>query len=338
VKRSVTTFLTVALLTCLIWIYADHITTTSVTRTVRLRVDRPRGSPLIPKLVTANAEGTGLLTLQVTFSGPKVQLEQLGRELDNRDNELVYYVRMDDPNAETLIKDTRSTIEELLGRQFAAVSVIQADPQQMEIAIDRLITVPLPIRVDTGTIETTEPVYTPREAKVTIARSVFKNLPEDKKAVVVNIEDKLQNWRGERVIEEKFVLDQELAGNPITTDPTYVAVSLQIKRRYQPKELELPVHILAAPDLLAKYIVRIKEEKIKVTLMGPADVMEDEEKLKKDVRAFIYVNYDDKDRKWFPRDVQFDLPEGIAVATDKTSRPTVHFQFEQRSASGTTAK
>lgn len=327
----------VVLLACMVWIFADQITTQTITKSLRLKIDAAAGADLIPTLTEPNAGGS-YLDLKVQLSGPRGQLERLQEELSNMNHELVYRVQTDGGDVETLIENTGTLIEKLLPAQFSAVSVTVDQPRQIRIALDRLITEPMPVKVDTGTIETTEPVFSPREVNVRIARSVFRQLPQDNRVVIVDIEDKLRGRSDDEIVDEQFSLPQQVAGRSVTTDPSYVTVKLQIKRRYDRRELEYShsqVQVRAPVDLMTKYSVDIKDQNIKVVLYGPAEIMSDEENLKRQVVPFISVRYDeapDELSDWFPRDVEFDLPEGVSVDSNAPARPSVLFKLEARPA------
>ncbi|MFA5863468.1 MAG: hypothetical protein WC975_02145 [Phycisphaerae bacterium] len=322
-KKTIRPIGTTVVLSCLIWIYADQINNENTVELVTLQVAPQPGSDLV---VEMQDPPTG--QLQVTFAGPRADLDKFRREMGNE--KFKYYVQPEEVKEDTLVKDSSEILGAILRKDYKTISVREVKPAQVTIFVDRLITVSMPVRVSTGTTKTTTPVIKPAEVKVTLSRSAYQSLYDVDKFLVVDIENELHNKVEDRAIDEDFALPQVVLGQPVTTDPTRVKIQLRVQQQFQTKSFAISqIEQLGPNDIFTKYRVDIRDPQITVELKGPAELINN---LKpQNIIAYIRLDQEDTLRSWttyFPRDVQFILPEGIKLNTDKITRqPGILFKL-----------
>ncbi len=303
-REIFTTLIPIALLTCLIWIYAEQISTDTAEETVNLRITAPANSPLLPQL----AETPGKqLKVQAIFSGPQGQLEVLRKELRIGKFAPEYIVRQ----SGTLQLNTAEIIEQQIPSRYQAVTILQAIPEKITVNVDQLVTKPIPVRVLTGAVKTTDPTVSPQPIDVTLPESFYENLPQQDRVIYINLENKLQNLGENQIVDSEFPVPQTLAGRQVKTSPKKVTIRLQVRKEYTTKSYTFNrIKVLGPIDLLEDYSVIIKDKEITIALRGPADILENLKK--QDIIPYIKIEEDDKNRRsLFPRPVQINLPENL---------------------------
>ena len=329
IKTSFRNFMTILILSCLIWVYADQVTTERMTAKVTLKVLPAPGSDLIVKLQKPKNQ-----QVDVTFAGPRAQLDKLKKDLDGKFVP-VYYVKTREASEPILTKDTEEIIRDNLYQHYRAIAVESVDIDRIKISVDKYIWVTMPVKVITGTVSTSEPVINPQRVRVKIPRSIHRSLDEDKQIITLDIHGELQTKMSEQEIDEEFSLPQILDGQQIETDPSRVKVQLKILRRFSKVELKRPIEILAPIELFQKYRLELREHDITVPLFGPAELIDNI----KDEDVVVYIEIVQGDlinsrNSYFPRRVKFRLPEGIKLDKEKMPRaPEVDFKLtEQKTA------
>jgi len=319
----------VAILAVLVWVYADQITTDSITEPVGLQVRAPAGSELILRVQEPQNE-----SFQVTFSGPRAQLEDLRKDLVAGRVDLVYSVDPAEAQGSQLIKDAREIFSRMIRKQYGAIRVVATEPEALHVGIDRYVTVQLPVKVDTGTIRTSKANVKPANVTVKVPESLLKSLPlEQRSSVTVSIEDELKERLENHITEvnEEFSIEPFLGGHTISPDPSRVRVQLTIEELYETRQLEFSrVFVLMPPELQSDYRVEIREQNISALFRGPKEVID--ELKSTDVIPFIPIESDDVARalgKPFPRPVQFIInKQGVEVdATNMPQAPKVDFSL-----------
>lgn len=317
--KSLGTFCAAALLSCLIWIYADQISTETIEEALEIRFS-PASADLI---ILPDEPGR----FQVTLSGSHAQLELFKRKLENENFQLTYKVNPEDPNAESLTVDARKVVEELL-RPYTAVSVLDVSPDKIEIGIDRYIEKLLPVRIETGRIQTNEPKVSPPKVKVTVLRSVFSQLTDEQKSISLDLEEELSARPDKEQIDLMFSLPSVLASHSVKIEPKSVNVRLKIIRKYDTKSFKLRVWLIYPPDFPGNYHAEVDAEEIRVRLKGPADVIANL-KTQGVPMAYIPILHDDiskQDKQG--RDVDFYLPAEVTLAKEQEP-PRVYFRIVQ---------
>lgn len=327
-------------LTCLIWIYADQISTDQITEVIRIRIDAEPGSPVIPVLNSGDKNDktdTNVLALEVTFQSQRSRLTQLQRELKGL-AEIPWYVKVDTPDAKTLIQPVPDLVTKLMKDYpwFAGVVVVNASPENIKVALDRYVTKSMPIQVLTGTVKTTTPLVEPAQIDVKIRASQLAQLRLEEQKIVIDLQDQLGN-RPEMVdFDDSVPVPQEIAGIPIVIakELSQVRVTLKIERREKRIEYRIPVtriEVLGPPEILEKFRVEIEEQPaMRLELRGPASVMDN---LKPDtIIPYIRVSADDiTQRTFFPQQVGFLMPdERIVIDTRNVPSPVVGFRLVEK--------
>ena len=315
----------VAALTALIWIYADQATTESITENLSVQVTAPSGSDLI---LTPNK-----VQFEVTLKGPRARLQDMKDHLRAGRVDLRYYVDPSEAQGPQLTKSAREVLNQLIRQRDPVIRVTSVDPETLTIAVDRYVTVAVPVKVITGSIKTTEPEPALREIEVKLVESALDTLSAEQLFAEVNIEDQLKDRLENQIvdIDEEFPIEQTIAGYSVKTDPTRVKVRLTIEELYDNTTLELHIEVMCLPELLKKYrpiyggSIPTDRPVVRVNFRGPKDLID---VLKPaDVKAFISIDAHDIGRSMYPKDVQFHgLPQGVTV--DMPEPPKMHFKLE----------
>jgi hypothetical protein len=337
IKKTIRPVSTTVVLSCLVWMYADQITTEPTVELVPLQVTSQSVSQFTVELQEP-ASGQ----LQVTFSGPRADLEMLKRDLGTGKFKPVYSVKETEVKEENLVKDAAEIINAYLRKDYPTISVQETKPAQIKIFVDQMVTVTMPIRVTSGITKTTTPVITPREVKVTLSKASLDTLNPTERFIVVDIENELRNKVEDRAIDEDFAIPQAILGQSIVTTPTRVRINLRIQRQFLTKTFDLSrIEVMGPAELLAKYRVDIRDPQITVALKGPTEQINNLNP--KNILAFIILEPEDirPGGAFFPRQVQFKFPEGFEgiKPDEKTARrPEVDFKLVELQAATPTAK
>lgn len=324
--------LTTIVLSCLIWMYADQITTEPTVELVSLQVLSQAVSEY-----TVDLQSPPDGQFQVTFVGPRADLEKLKRDIGKGEFKPVYYVPKEEVKTDTVVKDAAEIFNTFLRKDYPTVVAQEVKPAQIKIFVDQMITVTMPVRVTTGITKTTNPVITPHEVKVTLPKSSNDNLYPTERFIVVDIENELRNKVEDRAIDEDFALPQVVQGQSVVTNPTRVRINLRIQRQFQTKMVNLSrVEVMGPAELLAKYRVDIKDPMITVALKGPTELINN---LKpQNILAYILLEPEDVrpgPMTWYPQDVHFQFPDGFeAIKVDEKTarRPRVDFKLVELQA------
>jgi hypothetical protein len=323
IRTSLTTLISAALLSCLIWIYADQITTESARRTLRVKF-----KAATPDLIITSPETQ---QFELTIAGSHAQLEKLRKKLEDLKSQLSYEVKSDDPTAAAVVKDGREIVEEIL-RPYGVFSVSEVSPAKVEIGVDRYIEVSLPVKVETGLVQTTEPVVAPPSVKVRLAKSFFEQLDINERVIKLDLKNELSSRQEKDDINEDFSLPQMLNNQRISTDPARVRVRLRITRQMLGQTFpSVSVGLICLPEMMGTYKVEIAPREVVVAVLGPADQIPT--LTPQDIKAFVRVEPDDVERGPFPRDVEFVLPAGITLDLKKMdTHPSVIITLTRISA------
>ncbi len=336
-KKTIRPVSTTVVLSCLVWMYADQINNETAVELVPLQVTSQSVSKFTVELQEP-ASGQ----LQVTFSGPRADLEMLKRDLGTGKFKPVYSVKENEVKEDNLVKDAAEIVNTFLRKDFPTISVQEAKPAQVKIFVDQMLTVTMPVRVTTGITKTTTPVIIPQEVKVTLPKSSYDGLFPTERFIGKDLENELRNKMEDRAIDEDFPLPQTVLGQSVVTDPLRVRIKLRIQRQFQTKTFDISrIEVMGPAELLAKYRVDIRDPQITVALKGPTEQVNNLNP--KNILAYIILEPEDirPGAAFFPRQVQFKFPEGFEgiKPDEKTARrPEVDFKLVELQAATPTAK
>ena len=313
-------------LTVLIWVYADQITSYTVTEMVPLQVKAQPGADMNVELQEpANGQ------LEVSFTGPRTKIEDLRKDLSTGKLKADYYVQAEGVTGDTVTRDSLEIINAVLRKDYKMITGADVKPAQVRIFVDPLTTVDMPVKIPPCTTKTTPPIVTPRTVKVTLSDFVYKNLSDGDKYVVLDLENELRNRPEDKEINDSFTLPQMVAGVRVATDPTQVNVKLRILRHLPTKSFEITqIDVMGPADFMARYGVVIQNLQITLELKG---LEEDINNLKpQSIQAYLRFEKQDLYQlvigKTYSRDVQIILPPGITVDGEKMPRmPNVLFKL-----------
>jgi hypothetical protein len=330
----------VALVTVLIWVYADFefTTTARLNTTIRLTA-RADDIALLAEDATPRSVPERSLEVTFTVSGNQVNIDRLRRRLADRRGPLSYDLSSYGPGRYDL--DVAALFEEALKNADLPVSGLSIDsvtPSQANVWLDELETLTVPVELDYVGAELAEqPSITPKEVQIRVLKS--SDLPDDV-AVKTQRLDLRDYRRG-----ETHLLDISLAGRigdvPVDASPTSVKVTLKVEQNVASRTLEVPVQVLepsdwAAQDTWQRYELQRKDYpldwKKSITVEGPR---EEVARLRPEqIQAYIVLTEDDRKpvESWLTREVTVRFPPRTSLRLAEGERPAVSFKLVERDA------
>ena len=309
-----------ALLTVLVWLFADQLLTESVTFQV---VFEPVAAVGESYNVSTPAERPQ--HFQIALSGPQKAVAQ---------------IRETPPATVPLPVEPRTTgrvsikIIDILQRnpaQFPGLTVESVTPEYLEVAVDREITVTLPVWVDPGVLDyDVDPSSEPDHVQVTISQRRFNDIPAEKRRLVVPAEDLLRNQPKGQLLSFPVPLEAKVDGVEVK-DVTPARVDLRATVR----ELRVtgtipavPIRVAGSVDLWNEFRVDLGDRSTMltqpVTVRGPAEIVARLTTGDIKVTGLIALSRDDTlepERDRAKRPVFVGLPPGVELADPKAIEP-----------------
>lgn len=329
--QTIRTFVTVVVLTLLIWFYADQASTQSKDVVVWLNL-RPPGSAKW-RFADPNSER---VRVAMTLSGPAGSLSEIQESLEEDRLRLAYVIEADPPSGPYRVEllNKLDSLEEI---QRRGLSVRNVTPPVVIVLVDRFVTKELPVvaQADTFKIVQTTTVAPPT-VKVTMPESQIDK-PEQTE-IVANIEALdahrariLEYLRdsGAKPGEGIGLHDVPLVRPPgAILDHERVFVKAVIERREQSKLLRsVYVRFDVSADQWHKYNLEVKDSAalaLEVKVRGPSDLVAS--LTPQDVRAIVAIETGDaiKTEGWLTRTVNFVLPPGVVL---DQAAPQIQFRL-----------
>ena len=281
--QEVQSYLVVAVVTVLIWLYAEANTLSEESLSATIKFV---GAPDLYIEQPDNFRAT-LTYLSPTGQRSAVQtLAQKTFELRIHDDP-----HSDDPQQNVLLKERLAGYDPL---KKLGVTIKAVQPPSMAIKVHRLVTKTLAIRVVGADVQfSSEPSTNPSEAIVKLPAKTLRKFEH------LTLETRLPRGLGVGVsadtreceIELTPELRNTLPGNyrPEVNPPT-TTVTFTVKDLNESETLFIPVWILLPPDAVGKYSTKIDGMTIPIKLKGPSDVIE---RIKADpTKVEVYVRLD----------------------------------------------
>ncbi|MBI5725522.1 MAG: hypothetical protein HZA50_16310 [Planctomycetes bacterium] len=335
--RGVYSFAWIAVITALIWVWADLRFADTMDFRATIVLDASKASDLL---------ASSSKTIDVTFKleGSRASLDKFLDELRNGQSQIVYEVDLAPGEHTLLVADMLNKAKALTK---SGLSLVSAGPTSTVIKIDRRIwikDVPIePGEVINGILAEGKPVrIEPDKTDVLVAEQDWKKIcqlqPDVAKRVIQTTPLDLKDRPTGQEITLPAGLIRQIAGLPVEpkSDKEKVNVFLTAAKRINKKEFTVNIRIKCPPawaedgtwkdyDLVRSPLTEWRR-KIEV-----AGTQQDLEKLKpEDIDAFVDLIDKDKDpvESWLTRDVTVRFPSELRL-TVLGEPPKVMFKLVQ---------
>ncbi len=327
---QVKTFTWVAVVTVLIWVYADMEFTENKDFTMLLHLKVSPGSKLA--LLSDN-------DVELTFRargnhGSLEKFEDLKKHNGNRMEVDVSDFR---PGSQSV------SVEDLLPRDsdFAksGLTVTSASQKQVLFRLDRLISKEVPVKLDyTGATLSPEPVLTPKTMQIEVAQSRWDQIRQEKTDPILLTEPvNLQKVDTSKPLK-LMVLPAIGSVSVQLPEKHEVEVRVQIKTLTEQIALDVtvrvvePVSWLSPADNTWKEFQFVRQDPLEwrkqIQVTGPRQDLEKLKAREQEVTAFVTITDEDKKpTSWTTRAVTVCFPPDLQVKLAPTESPTVQFKM-----------
>ena len=328
------TFLTVAVLTGLLWVWADQAQLLGQDVRLVFTVATAAESPLIIMSVRGDSGGEASeapgggksVRVKVKFKGTRSRLRELQDDLQSGRLELFAYLSETSylPGEQTIsVADLLNANEDL---RDCGVTAIETEPDKISVVLDkwvRMERVKLAVK-DTAETPRFQAYVDPPEIAVEVPASLKKELERQPQTLLVEltqIPDKIPpNLEVVGTVSTKF------GGQPVRPERSKVNVILQPIEQAREKLGPLQIYAFIPPDMIGTYYLEWDDEAnkvIEVEVIGPqAELDKLKTAAKEKVRAYIELSathaeptetyYTVPVQLWFSEDVHNVKPVGPA--------------------------
>ncbi len=320
----------VAVITVLIWVYAD------------LEVTEPREFE-INVVLMAGRPGVALLapeekTLAVTFvgRGSRGSLDQFARWVAESGEPIMCDLSgLEVGEHEVRLQDLLSNSEQL--RDYG-VSVETALPEKVAIWLDELVTRGVVVALDYENGLPEQVQIDPPKVAVTAARNAWDRIDQaEAEPVVKTVRKDLGQLAAGQVETFAIRLVGAIDGEQVTVEPQTVSVSLTVSQRADTRTIPVNVDILqptawTSDETWAQYVLVRKDPlawRVEISVTG---AQKDLDQLRpEDIHAFIELTEDDKRpvESWLTREAKIRFPKGLQLRVVGEA-PAVEFRMEAR--------
>ncbi|HUS91508.1 MAG TPA: hypothetical protein VM695_06635 [Phycisphaerae bacterium] len=320
----------VAVVTALVWIYADAEFTDEMTLNAAIEL-----APALPDRFVLQSKA--MTRVSFTARGRRSSLEQVERWLRQAGTVLHHPVTEGERSV-----DVRDVLNRSKGVWQEGVTVLSASPAVLRVQLDRRIPVPdLPVRLEYTGAFPTETTVTPSSVGIQVAEGDWEKIRKaEAEPVLRTVSVDLRNVQDDTPFEVTLV--RQIAGVPVEPDRPSVTVRVKIAQLTETEELTVPVQVISPTAWMedgtwGRYALKRQnplEWRAKVQVSG---TRKDLDQLKVgDVQAYVMLTDDDKKPvSWLTRQVEVRLPRGLDLKL-LGPRPTVTFKLEKLPAAGPT--
>ncbi|MFP4105877.1 MAG: hypothetical protein ACLFVU_07255 [Phycisphaerae bacterium] len=341
--RGMKDFFWVALLTLLIWVYADMEFTDTMEFRATLVLSAGNDESII---LQSDRE----IPLTFKLQGNRSSLEQfkfrLQRELGSR---LAYDVSRYSPNEDSIPLPVAPMVEQSAAVVREGLTVVSASPTTTTIRLDRRILVQdVPVQPDFVEGELAEdhvPTIKPARVDLRVAQTEWKqfmrgrseNDPPELRTQPID----LSAVETGTVLQRQVPVQQSIEGVEIEPIPGAVTVEFKASKGLAQDERTVTVYWQVPPawaedETMQQYNFVRKdplEWRRQITVKGPK---QDLEQLQPgDIDAFIVLTDDDLKpiKSWLTREVQIVFPRGLKIQL-VSEAPSVNFKLERIGTEG----
>jgi hypothetical protein len=313
----------IALVTVLVWIYADVEFTDQMDLSATLQFVVPPGSNLVLR-------SDSRVEVRFKVQGRRSSLELLDQRLREPGANIRYQVAENETEVSTRDILNRSAVIASEG-----LTVVSASPGAVTVKLDTKIRVPdLEVKFDyTGAFPTEETVTPPRMG-IQVARQDWEKIRKATPKPVlrtVRVDLKLVDT------SKPFAVDliRRIGELPVEPDQPAVTVSVKIAQLTETQELVVPVQVVCPPSwsedgTWREYTLSRRDRlewRAKIQVSG---TRKDLDQLKGgDVQAYVVLTDDDKKPvSWLTRQVEVRMPDNLNLSL-LGPKPTVTFKLEK---------
>jgi len=324
-------FFWVAVITLLIWVYAD------------LEMSEPREFTATVRLTMSKAQQTvivGQTDTAVTFStkGSRRALAQFKRWLTDNDEVIEIDVSNYEPGTYSLpVVQILNQTPEIANSGLEAHA---AAPSTLKFLVDRLETLELPVELDYVGATLAEGVeIDPQTVSVTAPENDWQRIRQQQEELVVHtVREELSFVRPGQTETRRVALVASIGGVPVQLNPKAVTIAFTVAQRTETLTISVTVQIVSPVDwgtdgTWRDYVLQKKDGNIpwrpEITVTGGK---QDLEQLRpEDVQAFVTLTDGDKEpvESWLQRPVEIRFPAGLSLQL-VGERPTVQFKLVRR--------
>jgi hypothetical protein len=326
----------VALVTILIWVYADMRFTDRRTLIATLRLTAPAASKLA--LISRGDVAVDFIERRIQFKveGSRERLDRLEREFHDA---VVWDATRDYGPGEHAVnsRDVLNADPQIANQ---GLRVISTEPASIPIRLDRLVHQVVPVDLVVSGAELAALPQAP-SVGVMAMESQWKKITEQTPSPVLKTKQvDLSAQPVGKTVEVEFEIFPQIADIPVRLDQNTVKVPIEIRQQTATKSFMVTVRVLAPSewDDTRKYDLVKKdplEWRPEITVTGSKT---DLDKLDpKDVDAYVQLREDDKKpmETWIARAVSIRFPPGLAVQL-AGEPPQVNFRLDKRPAESPT--
>jgi len=325
----------IALVTVLVWVYADMEFTDDVELRARLVVATGKGNRL--ELLSAP-------TADVAFvvRGNRASVDRFRRVLGERGSVIHYRI----PDTYGPGEHQLRVVDDILLRHAellqAGLTPLSASPNAVRVQLDRLRTEMLPVEFDhAGAQFVDEPVVRPDKVAIQVAESRWDEIPPSVPRVLKTVPLDLKNEPTGVEIRRELELVRVIGGVKVKPERETVTVTFTIAQRTEPRTVLVAVQLVTPPAWVSdgtwdEYELKRQDElawRRQITVSG---AKKDLDKLHpQDIHAYVVLTEDDKRPidSWLERTVVIHLPEGLSLKLIGEP-PSVKFKLAKRPVPG----
>jgi hypothetical protein len=334
------TFIWVAPLTLLIWVYAER--------------EQEKDLPAVPIVISVQSADPNRvvklekdITIMADLRGPRSSLEEAQAELE-RANES-HAMRIDVPASyQNGFRDVYITQQIQNNPLFLdrGITVSKVFPQSVSVFIDSLTTkdVPIEVRPTDAALLSSRPVFTPATVKIRGPQQVLESAAgkNDLKIYAdLSVLSEMQQPGTHENVTVPLVASAALQDEKLTLSQTTAKGSFEVKAADAKGTLNsLSVWIGGAPTVLDKVDVQLSKEVItNVNVIGPADVIAELTKpnsaMLSEARAWLIITREDRNNAGTTQSkkLRYELPKGVSVSPQDEAR-LFEFKLVNKASAG----
>ena len=334
--RTGRTFFWVALVTVLVWVYADIEFTDrmELRATVQLRAGRGENLVIVAPMPPS-------VEVSFTLRGSRSRLEQLRRELvDDYSSTIVYDVTERYGPGEHDIP-----VSEILHRwknlEREGVSLQMSNPQQIRVVIDDRVGRMLPVRLRAEGGVVARNTIDPPQVEVFALRSVWRQIDEavpEASRVIFTEPVNLRNYPADREVALQVPLAPFVGDTRVQLATERVQARFEIQRLTEEREYSVSVRVLMPPiwaddGTWRRYKLTYDKGDWRKTIRVVGTKIELDALKPEDIDAYITLTDQDKVavESSFTREVTFRFPKALSVQlapAQKRENLVVQFKLE----------
>jgi len=320
--QKLRSFFSLALITLLIWVYADMKFNDTRTFTTRIRLTVPKASNLVI-LSSSDVE------VRFELEGSRESLDAFQQKL----KESITY-ELHDVSGGIAQLPTRDILDQASGIVESGLRLVSVQPGVINLRLDRLARRELPVELAYSDAQVAK-LPTERMG-VTAAQSQWDQiLARQPDPVLKTVNRSLKAFETGKPVVVEFQIIPEIAGIPVQPDRKTLSVPLTIRQRTDKKVFTVPVMVQMPPEWLdaSEHFELIRKDPLawraEITVTG---AVADLDRLDpKSIDAYVVLLEDDKKpvESWLSRQVQIRFPPDLDVRLEGES-PAVQFRLQQR--------